>query len=277
MPSFKHENIIDDQHLQVYFDIACDEQFLCPAHWHTHVEVLYLLDGQMGAYVNSQRYELRPSDLLIIHSNDIHSTFMDDKVTYILLQIPAEYISHVFPAFSTLKLQEYFPAATEDDQYRSLAEKLLALKEFFVQKETGYELAFTSCLFSFLYELFKNYASPLSSLERSKNNRDIARIEEIIHYVRSHYTENLHLNDMADMLCISKEYFCRLFKAYTGQSFLEYLNTVRLVRFYVDLTQTRESITFLLEKHGITNYKVFMKLFKETYHTTPSKIRFRYR
>ena len=273
MSTFKHENIIDDENLQVFFDIACDENFICPAHWHSHLEVLYLLEGDMIAYVNSQRYELHPSDLLFVHSNDIHSTYIDKRITYILLQIPAEYISRIFPASVSLRLQEYFPNTFEHPQYKSLTEDLLMLKKIFEDKEKGYELQFTSCLFSFLYNIYKNYASPVSISENSKSNRDISRIEEVIRYVRLHYTENLSLQEIAGLLCISREYFCRLFKEYTGQTFLEYVNMLRLTQFFTDLTQTSESITTLLERHGIQNYKVFMRLFKKVYHATPSQIR----
>ena len=69
------------------------------------------------------------------------------------------------------------------------------------------------------------------------------------------------------------EYFCRLFKKYTGQTFLTYVNQIRLQYFHSDLLQTDESITYLMNKNGITNYKVFLRSFKEAYGMPPGQLR----
>lgn len=85
--------------------------------------------------------------------------------------------------------------------------------------------------------------------------------------------EPLTLTQAASYLGFSREYFCRLFKKFTGQTFLEYVNNIRAMKLYDDLNTSTESITSLMEKHGITNYKVFLRTFRELYGTTPQKIR----
>ena len=76
-----------------------------------------------------------------------------------------------------------------------------------------------------------------------------------------------------ESLALSKEYFCRLFKKYTGQTFLEYLNDVRTMHLYEDLQNSDETITVLMEKNGLSNYKIFMRTFKKLYGSTPQKMR----
>lgn len=95
----------------------------------------------------------------------------------------------------------------------------------------------------------------------------------MLHYVKSNYKKDISLNEVAGLLNVSPEYFCRLFKKQTGQTFLEYLNAVRLLHFHQDLLDTDYSINDLLTRNGITNYKVFMRAFKDTYGTTPGRIR----
>lgn len=108
---------------------------------------------------------------------------------------------------------------------------------------------------------------------REKENRNFERIEETLQYVKANYKREISLAEAAGLLNVSPEYFCRLFKKHTGQTFLEYLNAVRLIHFYHDLLQTDYSITELLSQNGITNYKVFIRTFRETYKTTPGKLR----
>ena len=98
-------------------------------------------------------------------------------------------------------------------------------------------------------------------------------MDEVIRYVKNNYKNNISLKDAASLLNISPEYFCRLFKKHTGQTFLAYLNAVRMSRFYQDLMATDYSVTDLMERHGITNYKVLIRDFKQTYGTTPNKLR----
>lgn len=95
----------------------------------------------------------------------------------------------------------------------------------------------------------------------------------VMNWVKVHYPEPLSLETAADSLALSKEYFCRLFKKYTGQTFLEYLNDVRTMHLYEDLQNSDETITVLMEKNGLSNYKIFMRTFKKLYGSTPQKMR----
>ena len=93
-------------------------------------------------------------------------------------------------------------------------------------------------------------------------------------YVRRNFRKPLTLDDAAASQGLSREYFCRLFKKYTGQTFLAYVNSVRTMNFYEDLLKSDESITRLMVQNGLTNYKVFMRVFKKKcMEPPPQKIR----
>ena len=92
-------------------------------------------------------------------------------------------------------------------------------------------------------------------------------------FVREHYGERISLADAAGLLSITPEHFCRLFRKYTGQTFLAYVNQIRMEHFHTDLLETDKNITFLLDKNGITNYKGFLRKFKEAYGESPKEVR----
>lgn len=56
-------------------------------------------------------------------------------------------------------------------------------------------------------------------------------------------------------------------------SFLRYLNEVRVAHVYQDLVNTEEPISYIMEKNGFTNRKLFNRTFRELYGTTPSAVR----
>lgn len=72
---------------------------------------------------------------------------------------------------------------------------------------------------------------------------------------------------------LRRNIFAVCLKKYTGQTFLTYVNQIRLQYFHSDLLQTDESITYLMNKNGITNYKVFLRSFKEAYGMPPGQLR----
>ena len=274
----EHETINDDNLTQVYFSAVEDSNILVPAHWHRHLEVLYLTEGKMTAYINETSYELLPSDILIINPQDIHYTHALGDCRYYLLQIPSTHLERISMDWKLLHFSEYLPCHFSPD---SLNSQLKGIFREFIdldrKKEKGWHLLFLTRLYHFLYLLYTRGSSLLSVQNKNRTERDFLRIEQSMQYVRKHYREQISLNEIAVQLSVTPEYFCRLFKKYTGQTFFTYVSQVRLLRFYQELIQTDESITFLLEKNGITNYKQFMRMFKEAYGTTPHRLRMQQR
>lgn len=271
---YEHETIHDDELVQVYFSFSKNSYTPIPPHWHQHLEILYLAEGKMTAHINETSYELVASDILIINPQDIHRTQTSEYCHYYLLQIPATHLERISLNWKLLHFGEYLPRQTSPDslnfQLGEIFREFIALHE---KKETGWNLLFLARLYHFLYLLYQKDCSLLSPQNKNRTERDFLRIEQSMQYVRKHYQEPISLNEIAAHLSLTPEYFCRLFKKYTGQTFLTYVAQVRLLRFYQGLIQTDESITFLLERNGITNYKQFMRMFKDAYGTTPHRLR----
>ncbi|MBD5490930.1 MAG: AraC family transcriptional regulator [Lachnospiraceae bacterium] len=274
----EHETVHDDELTQVYFSSVENSDCLVPAHWHQHLEILYIAKGQMTAYINETSYELLPCDILIVNPHDIHYTHALGDCHYYLLQIPSVHLERISTDWRLLHFSEYLPRDLSPDSLNfRLGETFREFIDLDQNREKGWHLLFFTRLYYFLYLLYTNGSSLLSAQNKKRTERDFLRIEQSMLYVRKHYREQISLNQIAAQLSVTPEYFCRLFKKYTGQTFFTYVSQVRLMRFYQELIQTDESITYLLEKNGITNYKLFMRMFRETYGTTPHKLRMRHK
>lgn len=273
MNNYAHQIISDDTRLQLSFSLICSNNASFPLHWHSHLEIMLIRQGYMTAFIGEQKYTLKKGDLLVINSRELHSTKTWGETEYLLLQIPYDYLSRAVGGISLIRFQEYFPSITMNSTQKRLCGCLFKLARIYTEKEEGYLLRFSSVVYDFLYILYRNYAHRLSRQAREKENRNFERIEEVLQYVNVNYKREISLNEVAALLNVSPEYFCRLFKRHTGQTFLEYLSAMRLARFYQDLVSTDYSITSLMDRNGISNYKVFLRTFKEAYGDSPSKIR----
>ena len=52
-----------DDHLDNSFYICNTWDELLPAHWHEHLEIIYVLGGEITASINDVSYELKKGDI----------------------------------------------------------------------------------------------------------------------------------------------------------------------------------------------------------------------
>lgn len=269
MESCFYETIHETDLLHVRFEQLDALTFVFPAHWHEYVEILYLIRGQFSAIVQATEYQLNEGDLIIINSGDLHMT-RSNTCTYLLLQISASQMRQYLPDFDTMRFDTIIPCSEQPAPLRALLSEMNEIRQ---NPSDSYQLLFTSRLYEFLYHLCRSYSHQIPSASLTGSQRDLQRVTHVMNWVKVHYPEPLSLETAADSLALSKEYFCRLFKKYTGQTFLEYLNDVRTMHLYENLQNSDETITVLMEKNGLSNYKIFMRTFKKLYGSTPQKMR----
>ena len=65
------------------------------AHWHEHLELVYVLEGEMTAYSQDSVYELVRGDLFLANTSEIHYTHTHCGTRYCLLQIPPAHLKRL--------------------------------------------------------------------------------------------------------------------------------------------------------------------------------------
>lgn len=273
----EYENVLDDHLGKLHFTFVNTTDQLLPAHWHEHLEILSVTDGRITASINDISYELGRGDVFLVNSNDIHYTYTHGEAKYYLLQIPPVHQGRVSANWKFLRFQEFFPGEdnTTGLSFR-LAEIFREIAGLYEEKTKGYHLLVLSAVYRLLFLLYtEGVQSEDSPGSGHRTVRDLERMKLCMEFVGEHYGENISLADAAGLLSVTPEHFCRLFRKYTGQTFLTYVNQIRMDHFYHDLVEGEESITFLLDKNGISNYKGFLRKFRENYGGAPKEVRAR--
>ena len=280
----EYENVLDDHPGKLHFTFVNTWDQLLPAHWHEHLEIVYVTGGTITASINDESYELKKGDIFLVNSNDIHYTYTHEDARYFLLQIPPVHLERVSPRWNSLKFQEFIPEESENGEKSGnmaraslnsqMAEIFHEIDGLYQEKREGYHLLVLAAVYRLLFLL---YTEGIRTEEEASGShgtlRDLERMKLCMEYVQTHYGETISLADAAGLLSITPEHFCRLFRKYTGQTFLTYVNQIRMEHFYNDLLESDENITFLLDKNGITNYKGFLQKFKDRYGQSPKAVR----
>lgn len=157
--------------------------------------------------------------------------------------------------------------------YLSMCQCLKSVTELYMKNTPTFLLESEGLVLQVISNLILHFANDSVPLSGDTDKFAMNRIRDIIGYVEAHFTEPVCLQDVADLLGIGKEYFCRFFKKNMGISFLNYLNQVRAAHIYHDLIHTDDPVQVVMEKNGFTNQKLFNKTFKILYGCTPSQIR----
>lgn len=98
-------------------------------------------------------------------------------------------------------------------------------------------------------------------------------VQKSVDYIRSHYAENISMNEVAMHINFSPTYFSRLFKKETGHSFVSYLTLVRILHSIRLLRQTNQSIEQISMDIGFNTPNYFSAIFKKEIGLSPSQYR----
>lgn len=101
-------------------------------------------------------------------------------------------------------------------------------------------------------------------------------ITKALEYIAAHYTENLTLQSVADIVHLSKSYFSLYFKKQTGRNFIDYLIELRIREAKRLLTQNDIRIYDVAVAAGFKDVKYFGKAFKKVTGLTPLEYRERH-
>ncbi|MBN2982322.1 response regulator transcription factor [Cohnella algarum] len=88
-------------------------------------------------------------------------------------------------------------------------------------------------------------------------------IDRALDYINARYLESLTLQEVADAVHVSKNYFSILFKKITGHNFIDYVILLRVQKARELLVTTDLKVYEVAEQSGFNDVKYFSKLFKK--------------
>ncbi|MCR5717187.1 MAG: response regulator [Lachnospiraceae bacterium] len=98
-------------------------------------------------------------------------------------------------------------------------------------------------------------------------------VQMMIDYTETHFREEISMPEIAEYCSINPNYASQIFKQETGQSFISYLNDLRIVYACFLLEHSEDTVLDIATQSGYNDYFYFAKVFKKIKGETPSNYR----
>lgn len=265
-------------------------------HWHDEVEIIYFSGGEFSLEVNMERIYISEECFCFVNPGEIHSIYVEkngtcienavvfhpdilnfayslDKIQTNLLQ-PIQNGSLLFPrcigkghpAFRAIQtsfdeiMKAFGESAFQEDYYNGEA----------VTDDITCQLYIKASLLRILAVLSSH---KLFEVTEKNYDRRIETIKKTLTYIQENYKEKIYISDLAGLIGMNEQYFCRFFKKAIGRSPMAYVNEYRIKKAIHYLEETDMSVTEISMESGYNNLGNFLREFRKYTGTTPAQYR----
>lgn len=238
-------------------------------HYHEFNKIVIPLAGRVSYRADDATYALRPWDVLLIKHHTIHRADIDLSVPYerYILYISPNFIERQMPGEG---LQDCFDGEHRLLQLKETQRTQLAalLQELLEEQQTPLPDSSVLCRVLLLRMLIL-----LRRVEPSDRQSAVTydgKMTPILSYINEHLDQPLTVDDIAKQAYLSRSHFMRMFKERMGCTVYRYLRQKRLARAAQLITEGVPAGK-AAEESGFTDYSVFLRAFRQVYHTNPTQ------
>lgn len=277
---FETVNFKEDTALKLYYNNEVEDY---PSHWHISSEIIMPTENIYTVETPDQTVVLREGDIAIICPGCIHALYAPDSGTRIIFQPDLASFRFMREVDGLTTEMSPMVVITPEDYpsiYEEVHQMMLDIKEDYFKGDSFTEVAINA---KFLHMLtligrhFHQNTTNIISQDSSKGEEYFEKFIAICDYIKEHCSEELTLEQVADISGFSKFYFSRLFKQFAKVSFYKYVNQQRIAKAEMLLVDPSNSITDVAMACGFSSLSPFIRMFKLVKGCTPTEFRKMYR
>lgn len=244
--------------------------------WHSTIELMIVLTGELQVYADGKLYILHENDVLMLGSNCGHA-ILDASANCILIvtevnqnlleerEIPICQHSVLCSADAAPKTAEVFNRI----RYH-VATMLRHFKARDWLSNTAVD-ASAALLFTDIYREFEaDIGTPPSPTVLKKRNEVIRRITE---FIDTNFGQTITLKEIAEVAGYNRTYLSTLFKQQMGISISEYILRVRIQKAVSLLKLQKKNLTDIAMTCGFPDNRIFTSRIKQYCGKTPQEYR----
>ena len=253
-------------------------------HRHAYIELAYVCKGTLSMEILGKQYTFQQGEVFIIDRNCIHSENYKADAAVVFLCMSETFFDEIF--FDELKeepLQEFLRACLKKQKQirqfmrfspignnKQLYNLISQIIEEIELKRKGYNYLIKGLMIRIMDILVNSYNFELSKMDKQRKDEILFR--ELEEYLLKDY-KNVTINELISKYHYNKDYFNRLVKEYTGMTFSQFLQSIRLSKAEEMLVTSKLPVSSIINEVGYQNKGYFYKIFIQRNGLTPKEFR----
>ena len=254
------------------------------AHKHNGIELIYTTKGKMKCQVGRDSFTLTQGDICFINKNQLHqiSCMNKNECSHKSLIIDMTLLTQ-----NQMIYEKYFKPLIEENSFAHVrfegkSSPAALIRNYIeeidkAQKESslGYELEIIGRLHQIIRQVYISFCETENTKPRSNQHSLIE--EEMVSFIEQNYSGQITLDDIANAGNVSRSQCIKIFKEFTGQSPISFLNSFRLDVSRDLLRNSDMSIADVSINCGFNGQSYFNRQFLRSAGCTPNEYRQRRR
>ena len=266
-------------------DYSQMDNHMLPLHWHKYIEYGLVEEGRVEMRIDSELHLLEPGDCVFINANTLHSGVQRQAAERAVIR-SVDFTPDLLTAGTrTTVYRRYFDPwygkavygfkIDRDTPSGAVIADLLRKLSDLDKAEYGYELNVLSSVSRLWMETLcyigERFPEPSVQTETYSHRKNVMR--NLLIYIQENYARAVTVEELAEFAHISHSECYRVFRDYTGDTPIGYLNDYRLTQAEHLLRTTSMSMVGICQSCGFSGQSYFGERFKIKYGTSPARFR----
>lgn len=245
-------------------------------HWHDFFELELVIRGDGTHIMNGMHLPLHPGSVFLLTPADFHEIRPDpSEIPLRLLNLiftEAFVRDSIYELVFSCRYQEAMSFQWSDSAYDAIKREFEVISEETRQPAPGSDQLVQGAMERILISLFRMQSDGCNG--RDDGTVGIpGNIRRSLAYIHHHFRRPLTLASVAERAGLSPNYFSEVFHHHTGQSFQEYLQSLRISFSARMLRGTDVSVTDVCYTSGFNSLSHFERVFRHHFGSSPREYR----
>ncbi len=239
--------------------------YMADLHSHPHYELYFLLEGERDLFLPNRLYRAIAPCILVIPPYELHKT---EGGSY--LRINVNVSDDYLDAYQRQVLESFCGSVIPMPSSETLSPILYEMLG--INKYSTHGPAKRHALFSYLiYRMDRIRESTDAQMEATAegNGEQSVIALKTLSYLNENFTERITLDDLSEMLYVSKPTILSHFRRYTGCTVGNYLLNLRLAHAKELLANTKMNMSEISEACGFSSPNYFGIIFRRKENISP--------
>lgn len=219
-------------------------------HFHGAVEYAFLVKGEYLYHVDKKDYYMKAGDGIFVDSRQLHYCRVSGEIDLWVIVFDKKYLEGL--ELDEKSLPVFLPCNEAKDEILSLFENSW---QVWWKVPHLYKIGT-------VYQLMGSLLRHYEVVKREKAGEDM--FIDVMGYIEEHYTEDLKLEEMAELFGYTATYFSRRFNDLFSMSFREYINRrrMRAVKEMIE-AQPNVPLTNVMKEVGYKSWNTFYRNYQK--------------